>query len=83
MGDFSMSVAWISSESRTRRRCVIARQRLTKDEDAGEDSLWYDQCDGGVLVVGMKAEYRPKDEPDVITAKAPALSRNFAAVGRF
>jgi hypothetical protein len=28
-------------------------------------------ADGGILVVGMKAESKPKDEPDVVTAKAP------------
>jgi hypothetical protein len=28
-------------------------------------------ADGGVLVIGMKAESRPKDEPDVVTAAAP------------
>lgn len=28
-------------------------------------------ADGGVLVIGMKAESRPKDEPDVVTSPAP------------
>jgi predicted HTH transcriptional regulator len=28
-------------------------------------------AEGGVLVIGMKAESRPKDEPDVISAPAP------------
>jgi hypothetical protein len=31
----------------------------------------FSNADGGVLIIGMKAESRPKDEPDVITAKAP------------
>ena len=30
-------------------------------------------AEGGVLLIGMKAESRPKDEPDVITAPAPVL----------
>ncbi len=31
----------------------------------------FTNAEGGVLVIGMKAESRPKDEPDVISATAP------------
>src|SRR5579863_1720871 len=31
----------------------------------------FSNADGGVLIIGMKAQSRSKDEPDVITTKAP------------
>jgi len=34
-------------------------------------------ADGGVLVIGMKAESRPKDEPDVVTSAAPVADTSF------
>ena len=47
----------------------------TKDEDAqkllAKAACGLANAEGGVLVIGMKAESRPKDEPDVITAAAP------------
>jgi hypothetical protein len=47
----------------------------TKDDDAqkmlAKAACGMTNADGGVLVVGMKAESRPKDEPDVVTSKAP------------
>ncbi len=36
-------------------------------------------ADGGVLVLGMKAPSRPKDQPDVITGKAPVADRSQVA----
>lgn len=47
----------------------------SKDEDAqkmlAKAACGMTNADGGVLVVGMKAASRPKDEPDVVSAKAP------------
>jgi Putative DNA-binding domain len=47
----------------------------TKDDDAqkllAKAACGMTNADGGILVIGMKAESRPKDEPDVVTAKAP------------
>ena len=47
----------------------------TKDDDAqkmlAKAACGMTNADGGVLVIGMKAESKPKDEPDVVTAKAP------------
>jgi hypothetical protein len=34
-------------------------------------------AEGGVLVIGMKAESRPKDEPDVVTGTAPVANTSF------
>lgn len=46
-----------------------------KDEDShkmlAKAACGLTNADGGVLVIGMKAESRPKDEPDVVTAAAP------------
>ena len=47
-----------------------------RDDSAAQKMVAKAACgfsngDGGVLIIGMKAESRPKDEPDVITAKAP------------
>jgi predicted HTH transcriptional regulator len=47
----------------------------SRDEDAqkmlAKAACGMTNADGGVLVVGMKAASRPKDEPDVVSAKAP------------
>jgi hypothetical protein len=45
-----------------------------KDEDAqkmlAKAACGMTNADGGVLVIGMKAESKPKDEPDVVSARA-------------
>lgn len=47
----------------------------SKDDDAqkmlAKAASGMTNADGGVLVIGMKAESRPNDEPDVVTAAAP------------
>jgi Putative DNA-binding domain len=47
----------------------------SKDDDAqkmvAKAACGMTNADGGILIIGMKAESRPKDEPDVITATAP------------
>jgi hypothetical protein len=47
----------------------------SKDDDAqrilAKAICGMTNADGGVLILGMKAESRPKDEPDVITGIAP------------
>ncbi len=47
----------------------------SKDEDAqkmvAKAACGFTNAEGGVLVIGMKAESKPKDEPDVISAAAP------------
>jgi len=49
----------------------------TKDDDAqkmlAKAATGLTNADGGVLVIGMKAESRPKDEPDVVTGPAPVF----------
>ncbi len=47
-----------------------------KDDSAAQKMIakavcGFSNADGGILIIGMKAESRPKDEPDLITAKAP------------
>ena len=49
-----------------------------KDEDAqkmlAKAACGLTNAEGGVLVIGMKAESRPKDEPDVVTGTAPVAN---------
>jgi hypothetical protein len=49
----------------------------TKDDDAqkmlAKAATGLTNADGGVLVIGMKAESRPKDEPDLVTGPAPVF----------
>ena len=49
-----------------------------KDEDAqkmlAKAVCGLTNAEGGVLVIGMKAESRPKDEPDVVTGTAPVIN---------
>ncbi len=46
-----------------------------RDDDAqkmlAKAACGLSNADGGVLVIGMKAESKPKDEPDVVTSAAP------------
>jgi hypothetical protein len=50
----------------------------SKDDDAqkmlAKAICGMTNADGGVLILGMKAESRPKDEPDVITGFAPVAN---------
>jgi hypothetical protein len=56
-----------------------------KDEDAqkmlAKAACGLTNAEGGVLVVGMKAESRPKDEPDVVTGTVLNLIGNLVEPG--
>ena len=53
----------------------------TNDKDAqkvlAKAATGLTNADGGVIVFGMKAESRPKDEPDVVTGPAPVLDTSY------
>jgi Putative DNA-binding domain len=55
----------------------------SKDEDAqkmlAKAVCGMTNADGGVLILGMKAQSRPKDEPDVITGLAPVVNTSQVA----
>jgi predicted HTH transcriptional regulator len=54
----------------------------SKDDDAqrmlAKAICGMTNADGGVLLLGMKAESRPKEEPDVVTGVAPVANTNVA-----
>lgn len=37
----------------------------------------FTNVEGGVLIIGMKAESKPKDEPDVVSGEAPVANTSF------